>query len=260
MSVPRTAADVLRNHVTLELECLDRLYLNVYQPRLQYDCGVVNFFRYHRQQPFASSALMKPISDAFIENVDQFVKRRGVPVITFRKGERKEDIVLPFRQAARGRERLLVVGKAQEKTPVFRTEQRSNPETGAVYPWIVKSTAMVNHYYFYCLDDDFGPFFLKVCTYFPYNSKLCLNGHEYLKRQLTKEKIPFEELDVLIQQVAFYRARIRSGCGRSLRACRPKRSRPYWRSGSGSCRNHSPLTIKRRGIGMTCRFCNVSAR
>ena len=54
---------------------------------------------------------------------------------------------------------------------------------------------MVNHFYFYCLDDDFGPFFLKVCTDFPYNAKLCLNGHEYLKRQLTKQKIAFEELD-----------------------------------------------------------------
>ena len=54
---------------------------------------------------------------------------------------------------------------------------------------------MVNHFYFYCFDDDFGPFFLKVCTYFPYNAKLCLNGHEYVKRQLTKEKIKFEELD-----------------------------------------------------------------
>jgi hypothetical protein len=67
--------------------------------------------------------------------------------------------------------------------------------TGAPYPWIVKTTAMVNHFYFYCLDEDFGPFFLKYCTYFPYNAKVCLNGHEYVKRQLAKEKIAFEELD-----------------------------------------------------------------
>jgi hypothetical protein len=45
-----------------------------------------------------------------------------------------------------------------------------------------ESTAMVNHYYFYCVDEDFGPFFLKFCAYFPYNAKLCINGHEYLKR------------------------------------------------------------------------------
>ena len=54
---------------------------------------------------------------------------------------------------------------------------------------------MVNHYYFYGVDEDFGPFFLKFCTYFPYNAKLCINGHEYVKRQLAKEGIAFEALD-----------------------------------------------------------------
>jgi hypothetical protein len=87
------------------------------------------------------------------------------------------------------------VGKAQEKTPVFRTEKRRNPETGRTYPWIVRTTAMVNHYYFYGIDEDFGPFFIKFCTYFPYNAKLCINGHEYVKRQLAKEGIAFEALD-----------------------------------------------------------------
>jgi hypothetical protein len=54
---------------------------------------------------------------------------------------------------------------------------------------------MVNHYYFYGIDEDFGPFFLKFCTYFPYNAMLCINGHEYVKRQLAKERIAFEALD-----------------------------------------------------------------
>ena len=59
----------------------------------------------------------------------------------------------------------------------------------------MRTTAIVNHYYFYGIDEDFGPFFLKFCTYFPYNAKLCINGHEYVKRQLAKEGIPFEALD-----------------------------------------------------------------
>src|SRR5262245_29710441 len=54
---------------------------------------------------------------------------------------------------------------------------------------------MVNQFYFYGIDADFGPFFLKFCTYFPYNAKLCINGHEYVKRQLAKEGIAFEALD-----------------------------------------------------------------
>ena len=54
---------------------------------------------------------------------------------------------------------------------------------------------MVNHLYFYCMDRDFGPFFLKFCTYFPYNAKLCINGHEYVKRQLINRGIRHQALD-----------------------------------------------------------------
>src|SRR5438874_13681914 len=61
---------------------------------------------------------------------------------------------------------------------------------------------MVNHYYFYCVDEDFGPFFLKFGSYFPYNAKLCINGHEYLKRQLTKRGVKFEALDNGIKSCA----------------------------------------------------------
>ena len=89
----------------------------------------------------------------------------------------------------------MFVGKAQEKMPVFRTERRRSPTTGRPYPWIVRRSAMVNNYYVYAVDRDFGPFFLKFCSYFPFNAKLCLNGHEYAKRQLAKQGIAFEALD-----------------------------------------------------------------
>ena len=45
------------------------------------------------------------------------------------------------------------------------------------------------------VDADFGPFFLKFCSYFPYNAKLCLNGHEWAKRQAAKAGIGFTALD-----------------------------------------------------------------
>ena len=78
---------------------------------------------------------------------------------------------------------------------MFRTEKRRSPVTGKSYPWIVRSTAMVNHYYVYAVDRDFGPFFLKFCTYFPFNAKLCVNGHEYAKQRLARKGIAFEALD-----------------------------------------------------------------
>src|SRR5262249_27731087 len=137
----------------------------------------------------------EPISKAFIAAVERFVAREQVPLITFAKGQRKDDIAKEHHARFQGTEGIVFVGKAQEKTPVFGTEKRRNPDTGRKYPWVVRRTAMVNHFYFYGRDEDFGPFFLKVCTHFPYNAKLCINGHESVKRQLAKEGIAFEALD-----------------------------------------------------------------
>jgi hypothetical protein len=66
MSIPLTVTEILRDHVTLEIESIDRMYLNVYVPQLQHARGVAAFFRYHRGQTFASSVLMAPISHAFV--------------------------------------------------------------------------------------------------------------------------------------------------------------------------------------------------
>ena len=179
----------------MEIEGIDRMYLNVYVPQLQREGGVASFFRFHRGYPFASSALMDPISKAFVAEMEGFAEREGVPVVLFRKGERKDDIAAEHLKLFTKSEGVLFIGKAQEKTSVFRTERRRNGETGVSYPWLVRSTAMVNHFYVYCVDRDFGPFFLKFCTYFPYTAKLCLNGHEYLKRQLTQLGVGYEALD-----------------------------------------------------------------
>jgi len=195
MSIPRTVADVLRQHVTLEVEGIDRMYLNVYVPALQRAGGVASFFRFHLGNRFASSALMDPITKAFLAHMEQFAKQEEVPVVHFEKGQRKDDVAAAYRKKFRGEEGVLFIGKAQEKTPVFRTERRRNEQTGATYPWLVRSTAMVNHFYVYCMDRDFGPFFLKFCTYFPYNAKLCLNGHEYVKQQLAHRGIRYQALD-----------------------------------------------------------------
>jgi len=77
----------------------------------------------------------------------------------------------------------------------------------------VKSTALVNRYYIYAVDADFGPFFLKFCSHFPYNAKLCLNGHEYLKRQLVKKGLPSRRWTTASSPVP-----IRPACKRSALA------------------------------------------
>ena len=185
----------MSHHVKLTVEGIDRMYLNIYVPRLQCETGIVGFFRHHRGNPLPSSALMKPMSREFVAKLEKFVAEHQIPLVQFHKGQRKDDVMKQHLRQFRKDEGILFVGKAQEKTPVFRTERRRSPKTGQPYPWIVRSTAMVNNYYIYAFDRDFGPFFLKFCSYFPFNAKLCLNGHEYAKRQLVREGIKFEALD-----------------------------------------------------------------
>jgi DNA-binding MarR family transcriptional regulator len=188
-------AEVLRRHVLLELEGIDRMYLNVFVPVLQAVEGVLKFIRIHRGHPVASTAMVEPITRRFVESIEEYVRDHNIPMITFEKGQRKDDIANQRRAAFTQDEGVVFVGKAQEKCTVYRTEKRHNPRTHKSYAWIVKSTALVNHYYFYCLDRNFGPFFLKFCSYFPYNAKLCLNGHEYAKQQMENKGIEYRALD-----------------------------------------------------------------
>ena len=195
MTLAPSVAEILRNHVTLEVEGIDRMYLNAVVPLLQCERGIAWFFRHYRGHAFASSALMAPMTRVFVEAMEDFARDQHLDVVTFEKKQRKEDLAAEYRAHFRKEEGVLFLGKAQEKVSTFRTERRRNPDTGASYAWLYRSTAMVNQYYFYALDQDFGPFFLKFSSYFPYNAKLCFNGHEYVKRQLARRRIGYEALD-----------------------------------------------------------------
>ena len=120
MSVARTVNEVLRDHVTLEVECIDRMYLNVYQPMLQHELGVVGFFHYHRGHSYTSSALMAPMSRAFVAAIEDFVDEHRLPLIVFEKRQRKDDVMAKHLAKCRDPEGVLFVGKAQEKAPVWR--------------------------------------------------------------------------------------------------------------------------------------------
>jgi hypothetical protein len=193
--IAQSVAEIIRQHVRLTVEGIDRMYLNVFVPGLQHERGIVGFFRDHRGQPLPSAALMSPMTRGFVAKLEDFAAQHAIPLVQFCRGERKDAVMAEHLRGFAHEEGIVFIGKAQENTPVFRTERRRNPTTGQPYPWIVRRSAMVNNYYVYAVDRDFGPFFLKFCSYFPFNAKLCLNGHEYAKRQLTRESIGFEALD-----------------------------------------------------------------
>jgi len=194
MTVARTVADVLTDHVVFEVECIDRMYLNVYVPGLQYAAGLVAFVHRQLDLPIASTAPLGKISDGFSAAMHRFARDQQVPWVDFAKGQRKDDIAHEHLAGFDRDEGVLFIGRAQEKTGLFRTEKRRGAD-GRAYPWIVRATGVVNHFYVYAVDADFGPFFLKFCSYFPYNARLCINGHEWAKRQAAQAGIGHTALD-----------------------------------------------------------------
>jgi hypothetical protein len=194
MTLPRSVADVLADHVVFEIECIDRMYCNVYVPQLQHAGGLLGYIQRQLGLPIASTAPLGKITDAFSAAMRRFALDQQVPWVDFVKGQRKDDVMHAHLAGFTGAEGVLFIGRAQEKTSLFRTERRRDAH-GDSYPWIVRSTGVVNQFYVYAVDEDFGPFFLKFCSYFPYNAKLCINGHEWAKRQATRAGIGHTALD-----------------------------------------------------------------
>lgn len=194
MNVSPSVAQLQREHVVMELECIDRMYLNAYIPKLTSEAGIAGFLRGHLGNRFASTKQAGEMTDAFIRRIREFLQENEVPLVPFKKGQRKDDVFKKHLKRFKRSEGVVFVGVAQEKARVPRTIRKRFGECGSI-PWIDYTTAMVNFYYFYCVDENFGPFFIKFCSYFPYFAKVCINGHEYLKCQLIKEGIQFEALD-----------------------------------------------------------------
>jgi hypothetical protein len=196
MKLSKSVAELQREHVVLELECIDRMYLNAYVPQLTSEAGVAGFVRGHLGYRFASTKQVAEMTDAFVESIMQFGLDYKIDLIRFKKGQRKDDVMQARLRAFKKKyqEGVVFIGVAQEKARVPRTVRKAFGNGGTI-PWIDYSSANVNFYYFYCLDEDFGPFFIKFCSYFPYTAKLCINGHEYLKCQLEQRGIDYEALD-----------------------------------------------------------------
>jgi len=190
-----TVNEVLGGHAALDIECLDRVYLNAYVPVLQSSGQVVAFMTQHLGLPIPSPALFDKIGQRFRRAVASFAEANNIPWVRFAKGDRKAEVMRPYlnQQAATGRSGVAAIGVAQEFQRVWTAYQRDT-RTAAPQFTFAKADRRVTCYYFYLWDEGFGPAFIKVCAYFPYPAKIWLNGHEWAKRQATRAGIGYREL------------------------------------------------------------------
>jgi hypothetical protein len=190
-----TIASLVAERVTLAVRSVDRIFVAGYVPRLQSE-GLVVRFLLDRGFSIPSPAALGRIGQAYREAIDRFARRNGIPVVHFAKGACKEDVARPYLRAAEreGRFGVVMIGVAQEKLVAWRGYKHGG---SAAHPHFCyrRMSAFPNHYYVYVRDREWGPAFIKTVAYAPYPVWLCLNGHEWAKRQAAKRGLEFVALD-----------------------------------------------------------------
>lgn len=184
--------DILPGKISLDIECVDRVYLNGYVKTLQMAGGVVNFIREQFNWPIPSPKALYQMTEDFKKAVEGYAEGLGREVYTFDKDEDKDEVARQHAELWGVSEGVVLIGKAPEKATAFKS--RRAEQKGKVWFPYTRQSVRVLHYYFYLMDPEFGLCFIKVCTYLPFEVKVCFNGHEWAKQQLRKEGLAFEAL------------------------------------------------------------------
>jgi hypothetical protein len=156
-------ADIIKNHVTLEVRCIDRLYLNAYVPPLQSSGGVVDFLVRACRQKIASPVVFGQMTKAFKTRLQAWATEQGIPWIEFRKGQRKDKVVQPYRDRFAKSSGVVLIGVAQERASTWTATTK---RTGHFVNFgFYRKPVCVAHYYIYLIDPEWGPAFIKFCSY-----------------------------------------------------------------------------------------------
>ncbi len=115
--------ELLREHVSLDLECVDRVYLNGWMPRLQTSGALVYFLEQHRGNVMASPVLLGQITHTFVAGVEAYAKTNGIPLVPFATGQRKDDVAARYRQKFTAEEGVVFIGWRRRS---FRRSRRTN--------------------------------------------------------------------------------------------------------------------------------------
>ena len=69
--------EILTNKITMDIACIDRVYLNGYVKHLQLPYGLITFIREQMGFPIPSPMVLPPFTQTFRKAVEPYAKRQG---------------------------------------------------------------------------------------------------------------------------------------------------------------------------------------
>jgi hypothetical protein len=177
--------------------CFDRIVINGYLSNLSRPEQVVSFFRQVLGIPIVSKEVLSKRTEEYKAWVAAFARNHGIPAEWAEKGVRKEDYVLP---ALRRMEKKNVFGVyfiflSMEQGRTFRISMPKFPTQDPNYRILAHQTSRFTHFYFYIRDEVLGPIIVRMATFFPFHATYYLNGHSFMERELTRDKVGFKKDD-----------------------------------------------------------------
>lgn len=183
--------DFVRHHresIRFGYRCFDRMLCSVMIQRLQWPAAVHHFLTQVRHASDITPGYLRTISAQYHAWLAQQALAVGVPIVEPPPNVRRDEWVEPFFQRLHGEDGTAVILKCRERARLAI----SFPSRGN---FIDLAWRYVNLYYFYLQDPHCGRLFVRLCPYFPFNTLVCLNGHEWLACRLRREGIAFRQKD-----------------------------------------------------------------
>ncbi len=167
--------------------CFDRILLNGLIQPFQQPERVIGFFNTYRDHQLVSRDALRDIASQFHNWVNNRAQTWGAPLLDAPAG-RRDEFVEPYFKRAQPDE-VVVILKAREPARIMiaiGNKQDNRWHLQLAQRWVVQ-------YNFYVNDRHWGRMFVRLCPYFPFSARVCLNQHHWLANQLRTEGLDFQQ-------------------------------------------------------------------
>ena len=177
--------------------CFDRVVINGYLSGLSRPGQVVHFFQNVVGEPVIGKEVLSRRTNEYQAWVEAFARNHGIAIEWTEPKVRKEDYVRPAlrRMERAGQHGVYFILKSMEQGQTFRSTVPRFATNDPNYRILARQRSRFTHYYFYIRDETLGPMAMRVASFFPFQATYYLNGHNFIEKELGREKVSFRKND-----------------------------------------------------------------
>ena len=180
-----------KNSIQFGYRCFDRMLLNGLIQPFQQPERVLGFFNSYRQGKRVTRRCLTEIADQFQYWLKNRTEKWGVPLLDAPEGDddesRRNKFVEQYFQDAKPNQ-VVAILKAREPARILVAIGDKDNDS----PHLEYKQRWVNQYNFYVNDPHWGRMFVRMCPYFPFSARVCLNQHHWLAIRMREEGIDFQ--------------------------------------------------------------------